>query len=168
MIFLDQLGDIYWHARFYHQFFELAATGYQPILPKPISDEEDGKRETMMAFFGNRLSKRRLRSAAEAESQVQSLQMPGTSYLQTVEDSCEKVHQAGEDRSQGGNANIIFNLHTNPNKEPPPDSQLQETHVGVLAEHGLDDYVSPVTSEEWQFETLLEDYRNFYSFFPSA
>jgi hypothetical protein len=51
MTFLRQLGDIYWHAAFYHDFFQLAAS----IENDEIEQKESSSKDPLIAFLQEKM-----------------------------------------------------------------------------------------------------------------
>lgn len=75
MVLLEQLGDIYWHASFYHDFFKLAASHSQETTTHASATEQD----PLVAFFNDHMpAKQPAGKGAEISTQAPSWRRPHT------------------------------------------------------------------------------------------
>lgn len=75
MVLLEQLGDIYWHASFYHDFFKLAASHSQ----EPMAHASGTEQDPLVAFFNDHMpAKQPAGKVAELSIQTPSWRRPPT------------------------------------------------------------------------------------------
>lgn len=75
MVLLEQLGDIYWHASFYHDFFKLAASHSQESTTHASGTEQD----PLVAFFNDHMpAKQPAGKGAELSTQTTIWKRPLT------------------------------------------------------------------------------------------
>ncbi|KAM0470414.1 hypothetical protein ACHAPX_009944 [Trichoderma viride] len=75
MVLLEQLGDIYWHASFYHDFFKLAASHSQEPTTHASATEQD----PLVAFFNDHMpAKQPTGKGVETSIQASSWRRPPT------------------------------------------------------------------------------------------
>jgi hypothetical protein len=76
MALLEQLGDIYWHASFYHDFFKLAASHSQ----EPTTHTNATEQDPLVAFFNGHIipTKQPVGKGAELSIQTPSWRRPPT------------------------------------------------------------------------------------------
>lgn len=159
--FLKQLGEIYWHASFYNDFFELAASCSQNTMAT-----SNGVRDPLVAFLNDHMPVRQqIGKASGPQSQ-------STSRRRTPvgdEEDDEQVRQS--ERRPGSKANgqgdiLASNEAGSPLLSGPrtqtvmaqmPDSERLDTEDVALLNLGSQ-----------LFEDWLDDLGCFHNIFPSA
>lgn len=75
MVLLEQLGDIYWHASFYHDFFKLAASHSQ----EPTTHASGTEQDPLVAFFNDHMPAKQLAGkGVELSTQTTIWKRPST------------------------------------------------------------------------------------------
>ena len=167
MAFLEQLGDIYWHANFYYQFFELAASGAQPPAHTPTSDAIKG--DSLTAFFNSRVPGRQPKSTLSGrEKSNHRTRMPGV-HTDSDRGPRADIHAPRQEGHDGRLPGIRIT------SSPDQDQLLESTEKQVTTnEKKVGEAADPEVGilstdlDEWDFGNWLEDYPSFLNLFPSA
>jgi hypothetical protein len=159
MVLLEQLGEIYWHASFYYDFFKLAAEHSQGPATYANGQEQD----PLVAFFNDRVPPKQLFGKA-----------------------VDFGHSASRRRTPVGDDE---DTPAKPMQIPSRDSVATEHAPMVTASVAHDGYLAPSTqpsipytlgealelgavampdSNLQLFEDWLDDYGYFHTIFPSA
>jgi len=154
MIFLRQLREVYWHASFYCEFFELAAS-----IDTPSSAPPTGFQDPLIKVLAQKIS---LRNQGVAENSgaasVPSSSHPQSGYFRVLHNFSQlplsqssPIAQTGSNpRSSAGSADF--------NQDPP----LAISDIGPVDASNTD----MLSGEGVQFEQWLEAYGNLQQFFP--
>lgn len=142
MEFLKQLGDIYWHASFYHDFLELAASSSQPASQVTT--------DTTNALGGQRAG-----HSSNRRPQKRDQEAPGM--------ATEDPEVTGQQEALGAStASPVACL--DPSIEAPNvdifSGHVMDTEGTVFGDHRI--------FENWLGDHWLEEHELFRTMFPSA
>ncbi|KAK4078430.1 transcriptional regulator family: Fungal Specific TF [Purpureocillium lilacinum] len=141
MAFLQQLGDIYWHASFYHEFFELAASPQGQ--PNSMRDHDP-----LVAFLSDNLPAKLPSSNRPTEPHVR--------------EEGSVVSKVSKDRAANAAHHVASESHltvTDAASGAPPTGDTS------ASEDGNGDFLGYLAGP---FEDWLEDLGYFHNSFPSA
>jgi hypothetical protein len=177
MMFLHELGDIYWHARFYHDFFQLAAT-FDTSFDSDSSPQLNLKtQETLMSFLKQRTGMRcRLPARARLENEEANT-MPGQDLQQSDPETYhyrEPVMVLGgsiSDQDRYGNraASILPSFRDIVDDGASLDGMRSGNHnASTNLEEMSSDILDILTKEDLQFEEWLGAHGNLQNVFQSV
>lgn len=166
MSFLQQLSEIYWHASFYHEFFELAASNSQTTSAQTGAS---GARDPLVAFLNDRMPGKLAGKASEPHSQ-------NVSRKRTPSDpggAADQMSSARTGTSDGNQGNTSRGAvprrngsSERPATTPPPEGILADPPVlGALV---ASEDVTLLESSGQLFEDWLDEFGLFHNLFPSA
>lgn len=141
MAFLQQLGDIYWHASFYHEFFELAASPQGQ--PNSTRDHDP-----LVAFLSDNLP-----------AKLPSSNRPTEPHVREEGSVVSKVSKAGAANAAHHVASESHLTVTDAASGAPPTGDTS------ASEDGNGDFLGYLAGP---FEDWLEDLGYFHNSFPSA
>lgn len=140
--FLKQLGEIYWHASFYNEFFELAASPSQNTTETP-----NGERDPLVTFLNDRMpGRQQLCKVLEPQNQ-------GRIRKRTLVDNDE----IGQSNMLASNEANLPALSSPSIMAEMPDSERIDTGDVTWLDPGAQ-----------LFEDWLVDLGSFHNIFPSA
>ncbi|KAJ5814848.1 hypothetical protein N7474_006625 [Penicillium riverlandense] len=142
IVFLKQLGEIYWHASFYNEFFELAASSSQNI-----TETLNGARDPLVTFLNDRMPGRQ-QFCKVLESQNQS-----RIRRRTLVDNAENAQSNMLASDEAG----LPALSSPSIMAEMPDSERLDSGDVTLLDPGAQ-----------LFEDWLVDLGSFHNIFPSA
>lgn len=161
MMFLQELGDIYWHASFYHEFFELAASANNRVTPavNPV-------RDPLIEFLENRSSTRRgYGQVATAPQSLGNSNFPSTGQI--ISHSSSNLNTNGVPEV----LNDTFPLNpSRPNGESQESAELGHDSGQALPQvESISNFTFDQTNNlDVRFEEWLVGYDQFQNIFPSA
>lgn len=152
MMFLRQLREVYWHASFYCEFFELAASIDTPSLAPPIRSQDP-----LMKFLTQKVSLRNQGLAEGGTGSAPSYWHPQSGVLNNfnqlpLSPSSPIAQTVSAPKSPEGCA------------ESDQRPSLPISDMGPVDANTVD----LLSSEDIQFEQWLEAYSNMQQFFPLA
>ncbi|KAL6872556.1 fungal-specific transcription factor domain-containing protein [Trichoderma longibrachiatum] len=159
MVLLEQLGDIYWHASFYYDFFKLAAEHSQGPATYVNGQEQD----PLVAFFNDRVPPKQLYGRAADYSQNASRRR--TPVGDDGEINAKPAPAPARDSGAAGYASTVTTSdvpegYLAPSTEPSiPYTLGNDLELGGVA----------IPDSNLQlFEDWLDEYGYFHNIFPSA
>lgn len=159
MVLLEQLGDIYWHASFYYDFFKLAAEHSQGPATYVNGQEQD----PLVAFFNDRVPPKQLYGRAADYSQSASRRR--TPVGDDGEINAKPAPAPARDSGAAGYASTVTTSdvpegYLAPSTEPSiPYTLGNDLELGGVA----------IPDSNLQlFEDWLDEYGYFHNIFPSA
>jgi hypothetical protein len=165
MVLLEQLGDIYWHASFYHDFFKLAASHSQG----PTTNTNGNEQDPLVAFFNDHMpTNRPVGKAPEIYSQSASRRRTPPAH----DDECDPTKPtAAPNRDNGIVDHSSMVITTTADTQAgflAPTLQTISTAY-ELGPDGLElgDIAIPDTNLQL-FEDWLDEFGYFHNIFPSA
>lgn len=161
IVFLKQLGEIYWHASFYNEFFELAASCSHNAAATP-----NGVRDPLVAFLNERMpGRQQFGKALEPQSQSASRRRTPVD----VEEDEEQVNQTERRPASKKNGQGDM-LASNEAGLPVLSDPLTQTVVAQMPDSQRPDTGDvPLLDPGGQlFEDWLDDLGYFHNIFPSA
>ncbi|PON24374.1 cutinase transcription factor 1 beta [Trichoderma gamsii] len=167
MVLLEQLGDIYWHASFYHDFFKLAASQSQEPTAHASATEQD----PLVAFFNDHMpAKQPAGKGVEISIQAPNWRRPPTAN--NAENNPIKLTAAqGQDDDTADHSSMLVTtadiqagiLATAPTLHTT--STVYETDPGDLE---LGDVAVSDAANLQLFEDWLDEFGYFQNIFQSA
>lgn len=162
MMFLRELGDIYWHASFYHEFFELAASANNRATPAINS-----VRDPLIEFLEKRSSARGGYGQIAAGPQgFGNSKFPPTEHI---------IAQSSNSLDTNRESAALIDTHTlNPlslneesleSAEHGPNSGQALPQVEDISNFQI---FNPTNDLDVRFEEWLVGYDQFQNIFPSA
>ncbi|KAH8817384.1 fungal-specific transcription factor domain-containing protein [Xylogone sp. PMI_703] len=169
MIFLRELGDVYWHASFYYDFFELAASIDNEFLEPRQSRTHD----PLIAFLKQQMAIRTNHSRLSGDSLLNRSKKQ-SSRLSTSSLPSSSHGTAGPSE-QTVDSITVMPSRTPYSEEPGGEGSRQSNKASSNGEDNLQyemamssEALSATPDEEFQFEELLKGYETFQNIFPSA
>ncbi|KFY98686.1 hypothetical protein V500_01572 [Pseudogymnoascus sp. VKM F-4518 (FW-2643)] len=155
MMFLRQLRDVYWHASFYYEFFELAASIDTPSSAPPI-----GSQDPLIKSLTQKLSLRNQGIAERGTGSVPGYRHPPSGYFRAL----QNFNQLPLSQSSPIAQTVLAT------KSPEGCAESNEGPSLPISDMGSPDAstVDVLGSEGVQFEQWLEAYGNMQQFFPLA
>lgn len=162
MMFLQELGDIYWHASFYHEFFELAASANNRATPAVNLG-----RDPLIEFLEKRSSTRGgYGQVAAAPHSLGNSKFPPTGHMIAQSSSTINTSRVSE----------VLNdtLALNPSTlhgESEETAELGHNSDQALPEiEDISNFQTfdPTNDLDVRFEEWLVGYDQFQNIFPSA
>ena len=161
MTFLRELGDIYWHATFYHDFFELAASVDNAWTKNPISRSQD----PLIAFLkqqtaiGERLGGGNSRASGSSDSAPHQ-----ASNFSDIAPTLQYGPYAGPET-----ISEVRNKPLAPNSDARIGLKVRDSSAAeIITEPPDGDFFNILGVQELQFEEWLGECGNFLAVFPSA
>ncbi len=166
MAFLEQLGDIYWHANFYYQFFELAASGAQPPAHTPTSDAIKG--DSLTAFFNSRVPGRQLKNTQSGRDKYNDRTRRAAVHTGSDHGPRADIHDPGHEGHDSRLPGIRGTSSPDQDQLPELTEEQAMTSERVGAAPDPEGGIPSTDPDEWDFGNWLEDYPSFLNLFPSA
>lgn len=166
MVLLEQLGDIYWHASFYHDFFKLAASHSQGL-----TNTNGIEQDPLVAFFNDHMpAKQPAGKAVELSSQTPTWRRPPTANTAENNPIKPTVTQNQDDGATDHSSMPVTTadiqagfLATAPTLQTT--STVFEADPSDL---GLGDAAIPDAANLQLFEDWLDEFGYFQNIFQSA
>lgn len=161
IVFLKQLGEIYWHAGFYNEFFELAASCSQNMTATP-----NGVRDPLVAFLNERMpGRQQFGKALEPQGQSTSRRWTPVGVVEDDKQVNQTERRPGSKKNGQGDMLPSNKAGLPVLSYPPaqtvmaqmPDSERLDTGDVTLLDPGAQPF------EDW-----LDDFGYFHNIFPSA
>lgn len=165
MSFLQQLSEIYWHASFYHEFFELAASNSQAKSAKTAAR---GARDPLVAFLNDRMPGKLGGKASEPHSQAASRKRTpvGPGFADQMSSARHRTNHGPKRNTPKGPVPLHNGSSEQPATTPPPEVILSDPPLLELLVASED--ITPLDSGGQPFEDWLDDFGLFHHLFPSA
>jgi hypothetical protein len=177
MMFLHELGDIYWHASFYHDFFQLAATFDTSFDSNSFPQLNMKTQDTLITFLKQQTGIRcRLPTRARLENE-----MANTMPSQDLQQSYPETHSYREPvmllkpsiYDQGRDENRIPSILPSSKEivddSAPLDGMSSGNHNDNTNLDGMSsDVFDLLAKEDLQFEEWIGAHGNFQHLFPSV
>lgn len=180
MTYLRELGKIYWHAGFYCDFFELAAsidnelpTQSQTQTRDPLISflqEQMGHNKKMLPKFINTATKRAIDNVGEGSNAAEAPVRTNTHSNWEPGPAPSDTRLTGDDFSlpflshpQDQSVNTVLG-----DMQAIDDANLAGIEDKGLFDNGIGDNIFATNDDDLQFEEWLSTYGSFQNIFPSA
>jgi hypothetical protein len=155
IVFLKQLGEIYWHASFYNEFFELAGSQSQTTRDMP-----SGERDPLVTFLNDRMpGRQQFCKVLEPQNQCG---IRRRIVVDTVDDE-----QLGQDTRPKGQSHVLASNESGLTVLPSETTQTAMAHMTDPGSLDTEE-VTLLDPGAQLFEDWLVDLGSFHNIFPSA